>query len=135
MRLSGVQLPIFVFVPFPGDGHTASLIFHRQIYGSASLPSSKVPLPEPINPDGFPVQQFSFASDYSDLCFFHFISISNNICKTDVLCYVIIVPSFYWNAKGTNQGEFLSVEKDKICIFSTETLQWEEKRRMIKRVF
>ena len=60
VRLSGVQLPIFVFVPFPGDGHTASLIFHRQIYGFASLPSSKVPLPEPINPDGFPVQRFFF---------------------------------------------------------------------------
>ena len=71
----------------------------------------------------------------SNLCFFHFISISNNICKTDVLCYVIIVPSFYWNAKGTNQGGVLSVEKDKIRIFSTETLQWEEKRRMIKIVF
>ena len=29
----------------------------------------------------------------------------------------------------------MSVEKDKIRIFSTETLQWEEKRRMIKIVF
>ena len=33
------------------------------------------------------------------------------------------------------KGKFLSVEKDKIRIFSTETLQWEEKRRMIKIVF
>lgn len=32
-------------------------------------------------------------------------------------------------------GGVLSVEKDKIRIFSTETLQWEEKRRMIKIVF
>ncbi len=38
-------------------------------------------------------------------------------------CTIILL-----NAKGTNQGEFLSVEKDKICIFSTETLQWEEKK-------
>lgn len=38
--------------------------------------------------------------------------------------------------RGQTRGEkFLSVEKDKIRIFSTETLQWEEKRRMIKRVF
>lgn len=48
----------FVFVPFPGDGHTASLIFHRQIYGSASLPSSKVPLPEPINRTDFQCNSF-----------------------------------------------------------------------------
>ena len=34
-----------------------------------------------------------------------------------------------------NKGKFLSVGKDKIRIFSTETLQWEEKRRMIKLVF
>lgn len=37
--------------------------------------------------------------------------------------------------RGQTSGEFLSVEKDKIRIFSTETLQWEEKRRMIKIVF
>ena len=38
--------------------------------------------------------------------------------------------------RGQTRGEkFLSVEKDKICIFSTETLQWEEKRRMIKQIF
>lgn len=35
----------------------------------------------------------------------------------------------------TGGGGVLSVEKDKIRIFSTETLQWEEKRRMIKIVF
>ena len=33
------------------------------------------------------------------------------------------------------RGKFLSMGKDKIRIFSTETLQWEEKRRMIKIVF
>lgn len=37
--------------------------------------------------------------------------------------------------RGEFLSEFLSVEKDKIRIFSTETLQWEEKRRMIKIVF
>ena len=37
--------------------------------------------------------------------------------------------------RGQTRGGVLSVEKDKIRIFSTETLQWEEKRRMIKRVF
>lgn len=37
--------------------------------------------------------------------------------------------------RGQTGGEFLSVEKDKIRIFSTETLQWEGKRRMIKIVF
>lgn len=37
--------------------------------------------------------------------------------------------------RGQTRGEVLSVEKDKIRIFSTETLQWEEKRRMIKLVF
>lgn len=36
---------------------------------------------------------------------------------------------------GQTRGGFLSVEKDKIRIFSTETLQWEEKRRMIKQIF
>lgn len=35
----------------------------------------------------------------------------------------------------TRGGGVLSVEKDKIRIFSTETLQWEEKKRMIKHVF
>jgi hypothetical protein len=37
--------------------------------------------------------------------------------------------------RGQTRGEFLRVEKDKIRIFSTETLQWEGKRRMIKIVF
>lgn len=37
--------------------------------------------------------------------------------------------------RGQTRGGFLSVEKDKIRIFSTETLQWEGKRRMIKLVF
>lgn len=37
--------------------------------------------------------------------------------------------------RGQTRGEFLSVEKDKICIFSTKTLQWEEKKRMIKQIF
>lgn len=37
--------------------------------------------------------------------------------------------------RGQTRGEFLSVEKDKIRIFSTETLQWEGKRRIIKIVF
>ena len=36
--------------------------------------------------------------------------------------------------RGQTRGGVLSVEKDKIRIFSTETLQWEEKRRMIKIV-
>ncbi len=33
------------------------------------------------------------------------------------------------------RGKFLRVGKDKIRIFSTETLQWEEKRRMMELVF
>lgn len=37
--------------------------------------------------------------------------------------------------RGQTRGGVLSVEKDKIRIFSTETLQWKEKRRMIKIVF
>ena len=33
------------------------------------------------------------------------------------------------------KGEFLRAGKDKSCIFSTETLQWEGKRRILKLVF
>lgn len=43
--------------------------------------------------------------------------------------------SLYHHFIGMQRGQFLSVEKDKIRIFSTETLQWEGKRRMIKIVF